>query len=342
MVTLKDIQKAQSLLKNFSVRTPLVTCKLPGGRSIFVKPENLQPIGSFKLRGAYNKISSLTPDERARGVVSHSSGNHAQGVAYAAKTLGVKATIVMPLTAPKVKMEATRALGAEIVLVGPASDERIAKAEELEEERGLVPVPPYNDEKIIGGQGTIGLEILEDLPDVEVVVVPVGGGGLISGIATAIKESRPKAKVIGVEPEFAADAQATLRSGKIQSISGESALRTMADGLRSQSIGPINFEHIRRYVDDIITVKEDEILQAMRHLLFSARILAEPSGAVTTAAVLFHAGELPASDKTVAIVSGGNVEPQMLSGILMRLGDPVTFTPSHAKPAGAGGPGDRT
>jgi threonine dehydratase len=211
-------------------------------------------------------------------------------------------------------------LGAEIVLVGPASDERIAKAEELEQERGLIPVPPYNDEKIIAGQGTIGLEILEDLPDVELVVVPVGGGGLISGIATAIKESRPQAKVIGVEPEFAADAQATLRTGKIQSISGESALRTMADGLRSQSIGPINFDHIRRYVDDIITVKEDEIRQAMKHLLFSARILAEPSGAVTTAAVLFHAGELPASDKTVAIVSGGNVEPQMLLEILREIG----------------------
>jgi threonine dehydratase len=316
MVTLKDIQQAQTLLKHFSVRTPLVACKLPNGKSIFVKPENLQPIGSFKLRGAYNKISSLTSDERARGVVSHSSGNHAQGVAYAAKALGVKATIVMPLTAPKVKMEATQGMGAEIVLVGPASDERIAKAEELEQELGLVPVPPYNDEKIIAGQGTIGLEILEDLPEVEVVVVPVGGGGLISGIATAIKESRPKAKIIGVEPEFAADAQASFRTGKIQSVSGESALRTMADGLRSQSIGSINFEHIRRYVDDIITVKEDEIRQAMKHLLFSARILAEPSGAVTTAAVLFHAAELPASEKTVAIVSGGNVEPQLFSDIL--------------------------
>src|SRR5262245_13689226 len=169
----------------------------------------------------------------------------------------------MPSTAPKVKMEATRALGAEIVLVGPASNERIAKAEELERERKLVPVPPYNDEKIIAGQGTIGLEILEDQPDVEVVLVPVGGGGLISGIATAIKESRPQAKIIGVEPEFAADAQASLRSGEIQSVSAESALRTSADGLRSQSIGPINFEHIRKYVDDIITVNEDEIRQTI-------------------------------------------------------------------------------
>lgn len=291
-------------------------CKLADSRQIFVKPENLQPIGSFKLRGAYNKISSLTPEQRARGVVSHSSGNHAQGVAYAARALQVKATIVMPSTAPKVKMEATRALGAEIVMVGPASNDRIARAEELERERGLIPVPPYNDEKIIAGQGTIGLEIMEDLPDVKTVLVPVGGGGLISGIATAIKNLRPEAKVIGVEPEFAADAQASLRSGQIQSISGESALRTMADGLRSQSIGPINFEHIRKYVDEIITVREDEIRQAMKHLLFAARILAEPSGAVTTAAALFHAAEIPASDKIVAVVSGGNVEPRLFSDIL--------------------------
>ena len=318
MLTLKDIQQAQALLRQIAVRTPLVLCKLPHGRQIFVKPENLQPIGAFKLRGAYTKISSLSADQRSRGVVSHSSGNHAQGVAYAARALNVKATIVMPSSAPKVKLEATRALGAEIVMVGPASDERMEKAEALERERGLVPVPPYNDEKIIAGQGTIGLEILEDLADAEVVLVPIGGGGLISGIATALKESGAKLKVIGVEPEFAADAQASLRSGKIQSVSAESTSKTMADGLRSQSIGPINFEHVQKYVDEIVTVKEDEIGQAMRHLLFSARILAEPSGAVTTAAAMFHAGEIPASDKTVAVVSGGNIEPQLFSEILTR------------------------
>jgi threonine dehydratase len=294
-----------------------VLCRLADDRQIHVKPENLQPIGSFKLRGAYNKISSLTPEQRARGVVAHSSGNHAQGVAFAARALGVKATIVMPKTAPRVKLDATRALGAEIVLVGPASEERIAKAEELEKEHGLIAVPPYNDEKIIAGQGTIGLEILEDMADVDLVLAPVGGGGLISGVATAIKESNPKAKVVGVEPEFAADAQASLRSGKIQSISGESALRTAADGLRSQSIGEINFEHIRKYVDDIVTVTEEDIRRAMHRLLFSARILAEPSGAVTTAAAMFHAEELPAAKKIVAVVTGGNVEPQLFSDILL-------------------------
>lgn len=317
MVTLQDIQQASSLLKNVAVRTPLVLCRLADDRQIHVKPENLQPIGSFKLRGAYNKISSLTPEQRQRGVVAHSSGNHAQGVAFAARALGVKATIVMPKTAPRVKLDATRALGAEIVLVGPASEDRIKKAEELEHEHGLIAVPPYNDEKIIAGQGTIGLEILEDIADVDLVLSPVGGGGLISGIATAVKESNPKAKVIGVEPEFAADAQASLRSGKIQSISGESAARTAADGLRSQSIGEINFEHIRKYVDDIVTVSEEDIRRAMHRLLFSARILAEPSGAVTTAAAMFHAEELPSARKIVAVVTGGNVEPQLFSDILL-------------------------
>jgi threonine dehydratase len=316
MVTLPDIQHARALLHHVAVRTPLVECKLAADRSIFIKPENLQPIGSFKLRGAYNKISSLTPEQRRRGVVAHSSGNHAQGVAYAARALGVKATIVMPSTAPKVKLEATRALGAEIVLVGPASEDRIRKAEELEKELRLIPVPPYNDEKIIAGQGTIGLEILDDLDGALTVLAPVGGGGLISGISTAVKESRPDARIIGVEPEFAADAQASLRAGTIQSISGESATRTLADGLRSQSIGSINFEHIRKYVDTIITVKEDEIKQAMRRLLFSARILAEPSGAVATAAAMFHAGEIGASGTTVAVVSGGNVEPQIFFDVL--------------------------
>jgi len=315
MVSLIDIQDARALLRGVAVRTPLVECKVPHDGHFFIKPESLQPIGSFKLRGAYNKISSLSPDERRRGVVAHSSGNHAQGVAFAARALGVKATIVMPSTAPKVKLKATQALGAEIVMVGPASEERIRKAEELEKERGLVPVPPYNDEKIIAGQGTMGLEILDDLEGPFTILVPVGGGGLISGVSTALKESRPDVKVIGVEPEFAADAQASLRTGKIQSVSGESSARTLADGLRSQSIGPINFEHIRKYVDDIITVREDEIQQAMRQLLFSARILAEPSGAVTTAAAMFHAHEISGSGTTVAVVSGGNVEPLLFSEI---------------------------
>src|SRR5258708_14371716 len=317
MITLKDVQDARLLLRKIAVRTPMVLCRLAQGREIFVKPENLQPIGSFKLRGAYNKISSLTPEQKKRGVVAHSRGNHAQGVASAARVLNEKATIVMQSTAPRVKVNAKPALGAEIIQVGPASEERIRKADELEKEHKLVPVPPYNDEKIIAGQGTIGLEIFEDMNDVAAVLVPIGGGGLISGVATALKESRPTIKIFGVEPEFAADAQASLKSGKIETVSAESASRTLCDGLRSQSIGPINFEHIRKYVDGIITVKEHEIRQAMRHLLFSARILAEPSGAVTTAAAMFHAPEIPVEGKIVAVVSGGNIEPALFSEILM-------------------------
>ncbi len=284
-------------------------------RQLYLKPENLQPIGSFKLRGAYNKIASFSEEERRRGVISYSSGNHAQGVAYAARALGLKAIIVMPGNIPAIKREATIALGAEIILVGPSSSERQAKAEELAAKHGYVIVPPYNDEKIIAGQGTMGLEILEDLPDVETVIAPVGGGGMISGIATAIKLSRPAIKVIGAEPEFAADAQASLRAGKIVELAAEETTRTLADGLRTQSIGAVNFEHIRRYVDDIVTVSEDEISEAMRRLSTNPKTLAEPSGAVAVAAFLFHREQLPSTKVNVAVISGGNVEPEMLADL---------------------------
>ena len=283
---------------------------------LWFKPESLQPIGSFKLRGAYNKIASFSEEERQRGVISYSSGNHAQGVAYAARAMGVKAVIVMPRNAPKIKMDSTAALGAEIVIVGPASAERMQKAEELAQQHGYSIVPPYNDEFIIAGQGTTGLEILEDCPDVELVLVPVGGGGLISGIASAIKLSGSSAKIVGVEPELANDAQQSFRTGEIVQLSAERVSSTLADGLRTQSVGPLNFEHIRKYVDDIVTVTEDEIRSAVRRIVTSARIVAEPSGAVTFAAWLFHRDELPASRKTVAVVSGGNLEPQLLAQIL--------------------------
>ncbi len=313
MVTLSDIRDARSRLHGVATRTPLIEFKLcdEDPRRLFLKPENQQPIGAFKLRGAYNKIASLSADERKRGVITYSSGNHAQGVAYAARAVGAKAVIVMPNNAPAIKREATAALGAEIVLVGPGSAERQAKAEELASERGYVIVPPYNDEQIIAGQGTIGLEILEDLPDVEMVLTPVGGGGMISGIATAIKLSKPSAKVIGVEPELAGDAQASLRAGKIVQFPAEEVSRTVADGLRTQSIGPINFEHIRRYVDDIITVSEEEIRRAMKYLASKPETLAEPSGAVAVAGFIFHASQLPHTKINVAVISGGNIDPQM-------------------------------
>ena len=303
-----------------TVRTELIQASMgetagPDSRKLYLKPENLQPIGAFKLRGAYNKIASLSPEERGRGVITYSSGNHGQGVAYAARALGAKAVIVMPNNAPALKREAAAAMGAEIVLVGPGSLERQTKAEELAAQRGYVIVPPFNDEKIIAGQGTMGLEILEDLPDVETVLVPVGGGGMLSGVATAIKLSKPSTKIIGVEPELAADAQASFRAGKIVESTAEQTSRTIADGLRTQSLGAITFKHIQQYVDDILTVSEDEIRQAVRWLAGNPKTVAEPSGAVAVAGFLFHQDQLPKTNVNVAIISGGNIDPQMLQEI---------------------------
>lgn len=317
MVNLNDIRAAKDRLRGIATRTSLIEFSPQGGadqhRRLFLKPENHQPIGSFKLRGAYNKVFSLPEKERQRGVITYSSGNHAQGVAYAARALKVKAVIVMPGNAPAVKREATAALGAEIVLVGPGSAERQLKAEELAAQHGYAIVPPYNDEQIIAGQGTIGLEILEDLPEVETILAPVGGGGMISGVATAIKLSKSSINVIGVEPELAADAQASLRAGKIVQFPAGEVSRTIADGLRTQSIGPINFEHIRRYVDQIVTVTEDEIREAVRLLSSDARTVAEPSGAVAVAGFLFRRDQLPKTKINVAVISGGNIDPQMLA-----------------------------
>src|SRR6202163_4961716 len=330
MITLSDIHSARARLQGVTTRTRLVEFDLrvphvspllrdmgtpapDPSRRLYLKPENQQPIGAFKLRGAYNKIASLSEADRKRGVISYSSGNHAQGVAYAARALGVKSVIVMPDNAPTIKREATAALGAEIVFVGRGSAERQIKAEELAAQHGYVIVPPYNDEHIIAGQGTIGLEILEDLPEVETVFVPVGGGGMISGVATAIKLSKPLVKVVGIEPELAADAHARLRAGKIVDFPAGEVSQPIADGLRTQSIGPINFEHIRRYVDDIVTVSEDEIRKAMQLLATGPKTIAEPSGAVAVAAFLFHRDQLPGTTINVAVISGGNVEAGLLA-----------------------------
>jgi threonine dehydratase len=326
MITLTDLQEAQARLKGVAVHTPLIRyfdlnagVDLTAGAAaeeLYFKPESLQPIGSFKLRGAYNNVASLTAAERERGVITYSSGNHAQGVAYAARALGVHAVIVMPAAAPRVKLDATAALGAEIVLVGSGSEERREKALELSRAHGYVVIPPYDDAEIIAGQGTVGLEILEDLPDVELILVPVGGGGLSSGVAAAVKLSGSRAKVIGVEPALASDAQQSLRAGHVVRIAAESAASTVADGLRTQSIGAQNFEHLTKYLDGVVTVGEDEILRAMRQIITGARLMAEPSGAVTMAAWMFHRAELPASRKTVAIISGGNADPKQVAEVL--------------------------
>ncbi|HEX2916306.1 MAG TPA: threonine/serine dehydratase [Chloroflexia bacterium] len=317
MVTLDDIQLAKERIKGVAVRTPLLPCpQQETAQKLYFKPENFQPIGAFKLRGAYNKIASLSAAEKERGVITYSSGNHAQGVAYAARALGVRALIVMPGNAPKIKLENTRALGAQIVLVGNGGEERRIKAEELAAEHGYVIVPPYNDETLIAGQGTVGLEILEDLPEVETVLVPIGGGGLISGTAAALKLAKRGVRVIGVEPELAADAQASLRSGHMVEFPPEKTVLTIADGLRAQHLGDITFAHIQAFVDDIVTVSEEEIREAVRRLAMKAKLVVEPSGAVTFAAYLFHRNEFPQTDNTVAIISGGNIEPAMLAEIL--------------------------
>jgi threonine dehydratase len=317
LLTLAAFQEAQTRIRGIAVRTPLVRLFVPGlDAEVYIKAEGLQPIGSFKLRGAYNKIAQLSPEQRSRGVITYSSGNHAQGVAYAARAVGAKAVIVMPSNAPEVKKRATAALGAEIVEVGPASSDRKIKAEELEAQHGYVMIPPYDDEQIIAGQGTCGLEILEDLPDVDLVLAPVSGGGLLSGVSTAIKLSNDAVRVIGVEPELAADAQESFRSGQLVTWPADKTTRTICDGLRTQSLGALNFEHVRAYVDDIITVTEAEIRQAMRVLLYSARLTPEPSGAASAAGLLFHASDLLPFRKAVVVMSGGNVEPEVLQSVL--------------------------
>ena len=282
---------------------------------MWVKAEGLQPIGSFKLRGAFNKVAQLPHRERARGVITYSSGNHAQGVAYAARAVGAKAVIVMPSNAPSVKVRATQALGADIVTVGPTTGERKARAEELAAEFGYVIIPPYDDRDIIAGQGSCGLEIVADRPTVDLVLAPVGGGGLLSGVAAAVKLSRPGVRVVGVEPALAADAAESFKTGRIVAFTGDQS-QTAADGLRSQSVGVLNFAHMQAFVDDIVTVTEAEIREAMRRIIFATRLVPEPSGAVAVAAALFHREQLPSSRETVAIITGGNIEAALLRSVL--------------------------
>ena len=325
-IGLKDIEGAKARIAAAAVRTPLVRLsrtrvRMAGFREIaermpeiYLKDESAQPIGSFKLRGAYNKIAQLSAEELGRGVITYSSGNHAQGVAYAARALGAKAVIVMPSNAPQIKREATGALGGEIVVVGTASSERREKAEELAALHGYTIVPPYDDAAIIAGQATCGVEILEQLPGVELVLSPVSGGGLLSGVGTGIKlkaeaEGMAAPQVWGCEPELAGDAAESFKAKMLVEWPAEKTTRTICDGLRTQSLGVRNFEHILRFVDGILTVSEDEIRTAAKVILAATKLVAEPSGAVTLAAALFHAEELPKARKVVAILSGGNLEP---------------------------------
>ena len=318
VITLSDIAAARARIHGVAVRTPLVPLHdSPSAPPLYLKAESLQPVGAFKIRGAYNKIASLPDEEKARGVIAFSSGNHAQGVAYAARALGVQATIVMPAIAPEVKKAKTRKLGAEIVELSEGSEEdwRVA-AEAMAAERGYAMVPPFDDEVVIAGAGTAGLEICEDLPDVGLVLAPIGGGGLLSGVAAAMKLNGSNAKVVGVEPELAGDARASFQRGEIVEFDLDQTRQTMADGMRATRIGNCNFEHMQAFVDDMVVVSEEEIAEAMRRITLDARLVVEPSGAVAAAAWLFRRDELPATDNAVAFVSGGNVDPSLLAEIL--------------------------
>ena len=307
----------------------------------WLKAENLQPIGAFKIRGAYNALSQLSPSERAAGVVSHSSGNHAQGVARAARLLGIRAVIVMPSDAPAIKVAGVRADGADIDMVGPDSEERIARADELAKRHGMALVPSFDDTRIVAGQGTVGLEIVSQLREMDrprqagprsgrsrvaeweaarprplTVLVPIGGGGLSAGVCIAVKGLRPEATVIGVEPELAADAADSMRQGRIVRWDPELTGRTIADGVRTSALGRIPFAHLHRLLDDIVTVSEDDIKIAMLEAARRARIVAEPSGALPIAAYLRHRQKLPSSGDIVMVVSGGNVDPDQYRRLL--------------------------
>jgi threonine dehydratase len=310
LITLDQIRAAAERISPYVSPTPVVPLSR-GGPGL--KAENLHPIGAFKLRGAFNALLSLSPAVLARGVVAHSSGNHGQAVAYAAHVLGARAVVVMPDNAPAAKLAATRGWGAEVVVVGPASAERAAKAEELAARDGLTPVPPFNALEIISGTGTIALEILRDRPDVDRVAVPVSGGGLLSGVAAGLKLSNPSVRVIGVEPELADDAARSFRAGRLTSITAEEAGRTIADGLRVQQLGAINWPHVQAFVDEIITVSEEAIKDAMRRIAMGARLVAEPSGAVALAGLLSLEGPM---DRSVAILSGGNVDLDVYAKVL--------------------------
>lgn len=314
LVSIDAVREAASVLEGIAIRTPLVPFAMPGGATprAFLKAESLQPIGAFKIRGAFNAVAALAEDERARGVITYSSGNHAQGVARAARILGAPCVVVMPSDAPAVKRDRVAADGAEIVVVGTASDERHAVAERIAAERGLAIIPPFDDDRIIAGQGTIGIEIVEDLPDVAAVLVPVGGGGLASGVATAVRALAPNARIVGVEPELAADAQASLAAGHIVRWPAEQVSRTIADGTRTQALGERTFAHLFQLIDAIVTVSEVEIAAGVRLAAEQSRLVVEPSGALSIAALAFRAAEagLAGLDgPIVAVVSGGNVDP---------------------------------
>ena len=306
LVSLSAIRLAAEALQSVAVRTPLLRANALSddlGASIYLKPEMLQRGGAFKFRGAYSFVAGLSVVERARGVIAPSSGNHAQAVALAARLFGVKATVVMPTTVTDAKRVGAERLGARVVLAGTTTKDRMDRAVELVEAEGATLVPPFDDVRIIAGQGTVGLEIVADLPDVSTVLVPVGGGGLSAGVAAAIKQLKPDVQVIGVEPATAAKLTAARAAGEPVTLP---STHSIADGLMSIRIGTIPFAHHEAFLDDVVTVDDAAIIDAMRHLLDRAKLVAEPSGAITVAALLD--GRITPRGETVAILSGGNIE----------------------------------
>jgi threo-3-hydroxy-L-aspartate ammonia-lyase len=309
----ESIRDAARGLRGVAVRTPLLPAPWlaeQAGGEVRLKCESFQPMGAFKLRGAYTMVARLPADERARGVVTYSSGNHAQAVAYAAREFGIEAVIVMPEDAPRVKVEGTKRLGAEVIERGRTSEERRARAEAVQAERGLVMIPPFDHPDIIAGQGTVALEVLEDWPELETIVVPIGGGGLISGIAAFLKRERPEVRVIGVEPEGAPTLHRSIAAGRIVTLDRTSSI---ADGLVPVKPGELTFAHVSQLVDDLVLVDDDAIRSAASQLLLRGKLLVEYSGAATVAALL--AG-LVRPGRVAAVISGGNIDPSRIPELL--------------------------
>ncbi len=315
MLTLDKIYHASFVLKSVARKTDLIAApNLSKGLDLYLKTENLQVTGSFKVRGAYYKISQLTPEEAAKGVIACSAGNHAQGVALAATRMGIKSVICMPDGAPIMKVENTKNLGAQVELVPGAYDEAHDRAVQLQAETGMTFIHPYDDELVMAGQGSIGLEILDQLPDVEAVIIPIGGGGLISGVAFAIKSLRPEVKIYGVQAAGAASMFNAFHDHKYETLD---KVNTFADGIAVKTPGETTFDIISKYVDDIVTVSEDEIATAILMLMEKQKLIAEGAGATPVAAALFN--KLPlAGKKTVCLVSGGNIDVNILSRVITR------------------------
>ena len=313
MAKLEAFIKAKEKLSKVLLETHLIYSPIfskESGNKVFIKPENLQKTGSFKIRGAYNKISNLTDAEKKRGVIASSAGNHAQGVAYGAKESGIKAVIVMPKSTPLIKVESTKQYGAEVILHGDVYDDAYKKAKELEEKEGYVFVHPFYDEDVLDGQGTIALEILEELPETDIILVPIGGGGLISGIACAAKILKPEIKIIGVEPEGAASAYEAIKENKVVELK---EANTIADGTAVKKIGDLNFEYIKKYVDEIITVSDYELMEAFLLLVEKHKIIAENSGILSVAATKKIKEK---NKKVVSVISGGNIDVLMISSMI--------------------------